>query len=354
MKRWVQGGLLVALVAAVAVSMIGGCGTKPGQEEETKIKYFLGIDALPEEGALWVLKGELTATFIYEPPGAEGLRQALKILETGQPDEKRVTLATGVVNKENVKEFIAKMGGGGDAEAGGEATSSVEFDKPGGEVVEKKYVIGFSQVTVSEPWRVWFNDLLRKEAAKHPEVELIIQDADDRTDKQASQMDAFIAQKVDAILISPKEAPGLTDVVKKATEAGIPVVVLDRDVLWDGYACFVGGDNMEIGRAAGREAVRLLGGEGQAKGVVYEICGGLASTPAQERRDGFHEIVEKEPGITILGGLDGDWKLNKAMAIMQDALQRHANIDLVYAHNDPMAHGAFKAAKAAGRVAASE
>lgn len=345
MKSWGRVGLFVVLAAAMAVSAVGGCGKKP--EEKAKIKYFLGIDALPEEGALWVLKGELTATFIYEPPGAEGLRQALKILETGQPDEKRVTLATGVVNRENVKEFIAKMGGGEDTGAGEEAGD-------GGEAVEKKYVIGFSQVTVSEPWRVWFNDLLRKEAAKHPEVELIVQDADDRTDKQASQMDAFIAQKVDAILISPKEAPGLTDVVRKATEAGIPVVVLDRDVNWDGYACFVGGDNMEIGRAAGREAVRLLGGEGQAKGVIYEICGGLASTPAQERRDGFHEIVEKEEGITILGGLDGDWKLNKAMAIMQDALQRYDNIDLVYAHNDPMAHGAYKGAKAAGRVAGGE
>jgi ribose transport system substrate-binding protein len=223
--------------------------------------------------------------------------------------------------------------------------------KEGGKAGAKvKYVIGFSQVTVSEPWRVWFNDLLRQEAAKHPEVKLIIQDADDRTDKQAAQMDAFIAQKVDAILISPKEAPGLTDVVRKATEAGIPVVVLDRDVLWQGYACFIGGDNMEIGRAAGREAVRLLGGEGQATGVVYEICGGLASTPAQERRDGFHEIVEKEPGITILGGLDGDWKLEKGKQIMQDALQAYDNIDLVYAHNDPTAYGAYQAAKAAGRV----
>jgi len=228
---------------------------------------------------------------------------------------------------------------------------SAQTDQDGG---QKKYVIGFSQVTVSEPWRVWFNDMLRKEAAKHPEVELLIQDADDRTDKQNSQMDAFIAQKVDAILISPKEAPGLTDVVKKATEAGIPVVVLDRDVNWDGYACFVGGDNMEIGRAAGRKAVALLGGEGEAKGVIFEIFGGLASTPAQERRDGFHEIVEKEAGITIIAGQDGDWKLDKATGIMQDALQAYDNIDLVYAHNDPMAHGAYKAAKAAGRVGEGE
>jgi ribose transport system substrate-binding protein len=344
MKRWPV--CVLALLFAASVFVNGcGCGRQTGEEQGgKKIKYFLGIDALPQEGALWVLKGELTATFIYEPPGAEGLRQALKILETGAPDQKRITLATGIVNKDNAAEFIEKMGSGAGSGEGAAPT----------EGVEKKYVIGFSQVTVSEPWRVWFNDLLRKEAAKHPEVELIIQDADDRTDKQNAQMDAFIAQGVDAILISPKEAPGLTDAVKRATEAGIPVVVLDRDVNWDGYACFVGGDNMEIGRAAGREAVRLLGGPGKAHGVIYEICGGLASTPAQERRDGFHEIVDKEPGIKVLGGLDGDWKLDKAMEIMQDALQRYPDIDLVYAHNDPMASGAYKAAKAAGRVAGSE
>jgi len=346
MKRWPLFVLVLLFASSVFVNGCN-CGQKTGGDEQAgkKIKYFLGIDALPEEGALWVLKGELTATFIYEPPGAEGLRQALKILETGKPDQKRVTLATGIVSKDNAAEFIEKMGSGAKPADEGAAPA---------EGVEKKYVIGFSQVTVSEPWRVWFNDLLRKEAAKHPEVELIIQDADDRTDKQNAQMDAFIAQHVNAILISPKEAPGLTDAVRRATEAGIPVVVLDRDVNWDGYACFVGGDNMEIGRAAGREAVRLLGGPGKAKGVIYEICGGLASTPAQERRDGFHEIVDKEPGIKVLGGLDGDWKLNKAMEIMQDALQRYADIDLVYAHNDPMASGAYKAAKAAGRVAESQ
>jgi ribose transport system substrate-binding protein len=155
-------------------------------------------------------------------------------------------------------------------------------------------------------------------------------------------METFINQKMDAILISPKEAPGLTDVVSRATDAGIPVIVLDRDVETDNYACFVGGDNMEIGREAGRFAVEHLGGEGQAKGKVYEICGGLVSTPAQERRDGFHEIVEQEPGITIVGGLDGDWKQEKGYEIMETALKSEEgqDIDLVYAHNDPMAYGA--------------
>jgi len=216
---------------------------------------------------------------------------------------------------------------------------------------EGKTTIGFSQCTVKEPWRVLFNQRLHEAAAKHSEVKLTILDADDKTEEQVAQMKTFIRQKVGAILISPKEAAGLTRVVEEATEAGIPVVVLDRDVNTDKYAAFVGGDNMEIGRAAGRYTVEVLGGPRKAEGIVYEICGGLASTPAQERRNGFHEIVEKESGIKILGGLDGDWKKDKAQIIMQDALKSNPKIDLVYAHNDPMAHGAYRAAKAADRAA---
>jgi len=213
----------------------------------------------------------------------------------------------------------------------------------------EQYKIGFSQCTVKEPWRVLFNELLRREAAQHPEVDLEIQDADDRTEKQVADTRSFVTRNFDAILISPKEAPGLTGVVREATEKGIPVVVLDRDVNYQGYACFIGGDNMAIGRAAGRHVVNVLGGAGKARGVVYEICGGLASTPAQERRDGFHAAVDKESGIQVLGGLDGDWKLDRGHDIMQDALKTIDRIDVVYAHNDPMAYGAWQAAKRAGR-----
>lgn len=215
---------------------------------------------------------------------------------------------------------------------------------------EAKYEIGFSQCTVKEPWRVLFNKRLTEAAEANPDVALTILDADDKTDEQVAQMKTFIRQKKDAILISPKESAGLTGVVEEATAAGIPVVVLDRDVNTDKYAAFVGGDNYQIGMAAGAYVVEQLGGEGEAEGIVYEICGGLASTPAQERRDGFHEVVEKEDGIRIIGGLDGDWKKDKAQQIMQDALKANPEIDVVYAHNDPMAHGAYQAAKAADRA----
>jgi len=215
----------------------------------------------------------------------------------------------------------------------------------------KKWKIGFSQCTVTEPWRVLFNQQLKEEAGKHDDlIELFVEDAQDKTENQVAQMESFIVQGMDAILISPKEAAGLTAVVEKATAAGIPVIVLDRDVNTDDYACFIGADNLEIGKAAGEFAVKALGGIGQAKGGVVEIWGGMGSTPARERHDGFHVFVDEEEGITMLvDRQDGDWKQDKAYTIMENALRVHEKIDLVYAHNDPMAYGAFLAAKAAGR-----
>lgn len=217
---------------------------------------------------------------------------------------------------------------------------------------EGPWRIGFSQCTVTEPWRVEFNRRLKQHAEEkyRDQVRLTILDANDRTEAQVAQMKTFIEQEMDAILISPKESAGLTDVVREATQAGIPVIVLDRDVNFDGYPAFVGGDNKLIGRAAGKVAIDMLGGPGKAKGVIYELCGGLASTPGQERRDGFHEVVQKEAGVKVIGGLDCDWKQSKAKETFADALKANAAIDLVYAHNDPMAYGAFLAAKEAGRA----
>lgn len=215
---------------------------------------------------------------------------------------------------------------------------------------DEDFVVGFSQCTVKEPWRVEFNRRLEKHAREnYPNIELEVMDADDKTELQVAQVRSLIRRDVDAIMISPKESAGLTSVVKEAVEAGIPVVVLDRDVNFDGYSAFVGGDNKAIGRAAGRYVVELLGGKGEAEGTVYEICGGLASTPAQERRDGFHEVVDQESGIKVIGGLDADWKKDQAYSIFRDALKTHDWIDVVYAHNDPMAHGAYLAAKAVNR-----
>ena len=105
-----------------------------------------------------------------------------------------------------------------------------------------------------------------------------------------------------------------------------------------------------IGRAAGEYAVKMLGGKGKAKGNIVEIWGGMGTQPAHDRHDGFHEFTDKEPGIkNLLDKQSGDWKQDKAYNIMTTALRNNEKIDLVYGHNDPMAYGAYLAAKDAGR-----
>ncbi len=141
---------------------------------------------------------------------------------------------------------------------------------PAGREEKSRYVIGFSQATITESWRLLFNNQLREEAVKYPEIELIVVDGQDSVEKQNADMETFIEQKVDAILVSPKVVEGLTPVVNKAFSAQIPVFVLDRDLTNDNYTQYIGGDNREIGRAAGRYAVDYLGGAKRAKDVGRE------------------------------------------------------------------------------------
>lgn len=215
---------------------------------------------------------------------------------------------------------------------------------------DKKWKIGFSQCTTIEPWRAQFNKDIIAEAAKHPEVELIITDGEDKTEKQVADVENLIRQEVDAILISPKESAGLTGVVQQAIDAKIPVFVLDRNVETDQYTQFIGGDNKLIGRAAGEYVVEIMGGAGKASGNLVEIWGGMGTQASHDRHDGFHEFTDKEPGIkNLLDQQSGDWKQDQAYNIMANALKNNEDIDVVYGHNDPMAYGAYLAAKDVGR-----
>lgn len=209
---------------------------------------------------------------------------------------------------------------------------------------EAKWTIGMSQCNLGEPWRVQMNADLRKAAEAQPRIKVIFKDAQNDTLRQQDQVREFISAKVDAIIVSPKEAAPLTPIVAEAYHKGIPVIVLDRRVLGDQYTCFIGADNKKIGGAAGQWIAGLLGG----KGKVVELEGLMTSTPGQDRHAGFREGI-KGVDIEVIFEADMKWLEPNARKEMDSALARFDKIDLVYAHNDPGAHGAYLAAKAAGR-----
>ena len=209
----------------------------------------------------------------------------------------------------------------------------------------KQWTIGMSQCNLGEPYRVQQNADIKMAAEQHPEVKVVFKDAQNDTLKQLAQMEEFISAGVNLIIISPKEAAPLTPVVAAAYEKGIPIIVLERRVLGDKYTCFIGPNNKKIGKAAGKWIVQKLGG----KGKVVELKGLMTTTPGQDRHSGFREGIKDSNGIDVIFEADMKWLEPDARKEMESALARFPKIDLVYAHNDPGAHGAYLAAQAAGR-----
>lgn len=208
-----------------------------------------------------------------------------------------------------------------------------------------KYLVGFSQANLGEPWRVAMNAEVAARAKDFPDIEVVYADAQQDNAKQVADVENFLRQKVDLLIISPNEAKPLTPVVQRAFDAKIPVIVLDREIEGESYTTFIGADNKAIGRAAGTFADSILGGHGN----IIEIKGLPGSTPARDRSEGFHEAIAKSPGLRIIHDPVANWLREEAMTQMEAALQAHEKIDLVYGHNDPMAVGAWLAAKAKGR-----
>jgi ribose transport system substrate-binding protein len=206
------------------------------------------------------------------------------------------------------------------------------------------WTIGMSQCNLGEPWRVQMNADIKTAVDRQPELKVIFKDAQNDTLKQQAQVEEFISAEVDLIIISPKEAAPLTPVVAQAYHQGIPVIVLDRRVLGSQYTCFIGADNKKIGKAAGEWIVEKLGG----KGKIVELKGLMTSTPGQDRHIGFCEGIEGSD-VEVVFEADMKWLEPNARKEMESALARFEQIDLVYAHNDPGAHGAYLAALAAGR-----
>lgn len=204
----------------------------------------------------------------------------------------------------------------------------------------KKYTIGFSQCTTTDLWRQTQQRLMQIELSFHPEMELYIKDAKEDNQTQIEQIEAFLQEGIDLLIVSPNESAPITPIVEKVFDSGIPVIVVDRKIESNKYTAYIGGDNYRIGQEAGKYTVELLKG----KGKILEISGLEGSSPATERRKGFEDIISNYPEINIVFSASGEWNEEGAREAMQKVLKTEKDFDLVFAHNDVMAREAYKVA----------
>lgn len=204
---------------------------------------------------------------------------------------------------------------------------------------EKEYVIGVSQYAMSDTWRKAMVTDMEVEAMNFPNFELVVKDAEQNDSLQAVQIRELIEDEVDLIIISTNvvEDPVKT-AMKEAYSSGIPTVILDQKPNFDEYTTYIGADNYEIGRSIGVYISSLFG---ERKATVLEIWGRESSSSAKERHLGFSEVVSSHPNL-VTHQLIGRWSPEIVYATVEK-LDSIESIDVVFAHNDKMALGAYNA-----------
>jgi len=215
---------------------------------------------------------------------------------------------------------------------------------------KKQRMVAFSQANNAEPYRAMQNAFMARLFARYPDVKLVIADAQQDNSKQVAQVETFIRQRPDLLIVAPNERAALTAVMGQAMAARIPVICLERDILQPNYTSYIHSDNLAIGRLAGRFIVdRLAKKYGQPKGIIVAIRGLLGVEGEIHRDLGAREIIDRYPGIRMAADPVADWIQAKAKDRMTEVLRTQPHIDAVYGHNDPMAIGAYLAAKELGR-----
>lgn len=211
-------------------------------------------------------------------------------------------------------------------------------------------IVAFSQANNAEPYRAAQKALMESLFAQTPEATLVVTDAQQDNSRQVAQIETLIRQKPAVLIVAPNERAALTAVMGEAVQAGIPVICLERDILQPNYTTYIKMDNRAIGRLAGQFMVdQLTKKYGQPRGNVV-ILRGLLGVEAQINRDGgAREILAGFPNIHVLADPVADWIQAKAKDRMTEVLRVQPAIDVVYAHNDPMAIGAYLAAKELNR-----
>lgn len=207
----------------------------------------------------------------------------------------------------------------------------------------KKFVIGVSQCS-EDIWRDKLNDELKMGEYLNDSIIVKLASSNDDNVLQNKQVNQFVDEGVDLIIVSPNQLSAISKAVERAYDKGIPVILYDRKTNSDKYTAFIGCDNYMIGKSMGTFIAHQLKG----KGRIVEICGLEGSSPAMERHRGFMDAIKLYPGIQVVASEGGDWKEESAIKAMKSILKKTQDFDYVYAHNDRLAWGAYVAARQMG------
>lgn len=204
----------------------------------------------------------------------------------------------------------------------------------------RKYVIGVSQCS-EDIWRDKLNDELKMGEYLNDSLIVKLASSNDDNVLQNKQINQFVDEGVDLLIISPNQLSAISKAVERAYDKGIPVILYDRKTNSDKYTAFIGCDNYTIGKSMGTFIAQQL----QGKGRIVEISGLEGSSPALERHRGFMDAIKPYPGLQVVASEGGNWKEEGGIQAMKRILKQTQDFDYVFAHNDRLAWGAYVAAR---------
>lgn len=204
----------------------------------------------------------------------------------------------------------------------------------------KKFVIGVSQCS-EDIWRDKLKDELKMGEYLNDSLIVKLASSNDDNVLQNKQVNQFIDEGVDLLIVSPNQLSAISKSVERAYDKGIPVILYDRKTNSDKYTAFIGCDNYTIGKSMGTFIAQQL----QGKGRIVEISGLEGSSPALERHRGFMDAIKPYPGLQVVASEDGNWKEEGGIQAMKRILKQTQDFDYVFAHNDCLAWGAYVAAR---------
>ena len=207
----------------------------------------------------------------------------------------------------------------------------------------RKFVIGVSQCS-EDIWRDKLNNELKMGEYLNDSLIVKLASSNDNNVLQNKQVNQFIDEGVDLLIVSPNQLSAISKAVERAYDKGIPVILYDRKTNSDKYTAFIGCDNYTIGKSMGTFIAQQL----QGKGRIVEISGLEGSSPALERHRGFMDAIKPYPGLQVVASEGGNWKEEGGIQAMKRILKQTQDFDYVFAHNDRLAWGAYVAARQMG------